>query len=67
MFEIIGLLSLYVIGYGWLWGKESHHNMANDGEDIYANGSDLFGIGLIATFIWIFIIYAALYVLTYYK
>ena len=56
MFELIGLIHLYLFGYGWIWGKESNKALQNSGEDIYSNGSNLLIIGLFSIIMWAVII-----------
>lgn len=47
MFEVLGLLFLRLIGFGWLWGKDDIPL-----EHVYGNGSPvLFGIGFAIYFL----------------
>lgn len=49
MFELLGLLYLKIVGYGWLWGRSHWRASKISADDAFGNGGDLFPIGLVGT------------------
>lgn len=44
MFEVVGLLVLRALGYGWLWGRHKLPSV----DEAFGNGGNLFVVGVLA-------------------
>jgi hypothetical protein len=45
MFELVGLVTIKILGHGWLWNKGEHI----DSDEAFGNGGPLMGIGLVVS------------------